>query len=80
MTLMRVLLSQVVDATFNMKESLTELSELVGTAGLEVAGSTCQRVHDFNSRTCLGSGKVREIKVRHHSGQRQPADAKRARC
>ena len=45
-----------------MEESLTELSELVGTAGLEVAGSTYQKVFDFNSRTCIGSGKVSQIK------------------
>ena len=29
---------------FSVEESLTELSELVGTAGLEVAGSTFQKV------------------------------------
>lgn len=46
-----------------MAESLEELSELVGTAGLEVAGSTTQRVHEFNGRTCIGAGKVREIKM-----------------
>jgi hypothetical protein len=31
-------------AEFSVEESLTELSELVGTAGLEVAGSTYQKV------------------------------------
>ena len=90
------------DGEFSVEESLTELSELVGTAGLEVAGSTYQKVglcivhvdgcvsalvcrcvcveihtlsphpyppqsiqrqvFDFNSRTCIGSGKVSQIK------------------
>jgi len=36
------------DDDFSVEESLTELSELVGTAGLEVAGSTFQKV-----RKCL---------------------------
>ena len=31
---------------FSVEESLTELSELVGTAGLEVAGSTFQKVRE----------------------------------
>jgi len=35
----------------------------VGTAGLEVVGSTYQRLMDFSSRTCIGSGKVKMIKV-----------------
>ncbi|KAM3567457.1 hypothetical protein VYU27_010397, partial [Nannochloropsis oceanica] len=48
---------------FSVEESLTELSELVGTAGLEVAGSTFQKVFDFNRRTCLGTGKVSQIKA-----------------
>ena len=32
---------------FTVEESLTELSELVGTAGLEVAGSTYQKVESL---------------------------------
>lgn len=39
-----------------------ELSELAGTAGLEVVGSTYQRVNMPNPRTYIGSGKVREVR------------------
>lgn len=44
---------------FTIEESMAELSELAGTAGLEVAGSTYQRVVEPNPRTYIGTGKVR---------------------
>lgn len=44
---------------FSLEESMAELSELAGTAGLEVAGSTYQRVLEPNPRTYIGTGKVR---------------------
>lgn len=44
---------------FTLEESMAELSELAGTAGLEVAGSTYQRVLEPNPRTYIGTGKVR---------------------
>ncbi|CAM9113222.1 unnamed protein product [Laminaria digitata] len=47
---------------FSLEESMAELSELAGTAGLEVAGSTYQRVLEPNPRTYIGTGKVKEIK------------------
>ncbi|CAM9561768.1 unnamed protein product, partial [Discosporangium mesarthrocarpum] len=47
---------------FTLEESMAELSELAGTAGLEVVGSTYQRVLEPNPRTYIGTGKVREIK------------------
>ncbi len=40
------------DDDFSVEESLTELSELVGTAGLEVAGSTFQKVRK-EVRACV---------------------------
>lgn len=43
---------------FTLEESMAELSELAGTAGLEVAGSTYQRVLEPNPRTYIGTGKV----------------------
>lgn len=43
---------------FSLEESMAELSELAGTAGLEVAGSTYQRVLEPNPRTYIGTGKV----------------------
>ncbi|CAM9854728.1 unnamed protein product [Scytosiphon promiscuus] len=48
---------------FTIEESMAELSELAGTAGLEVAGSTYQRVVEPNPRTYIGTGKVKEIKA-----------------
>lgn len=45
---------------FSLEESMAELSELAGTAGLEVAGSTYQRVLEPNPRTYIGTGKVSE--------------------
>lgn len=47
---------------FSLQESLSELSELAGTAGLEVCGSTYQRVVEPNPRTYIGTGKVAEVK------------------
>lgn len=52
--------SQDVDA-FSTVESLTELSELCGTAGLEVIGSCVQRLSLPNPRTYMGVGKLHEL-------------------
>lgn len=46
---------------FSLEESMAELSELAGTAGLEVAGSTYQRVLEPNPRTYIGTGKVHAL-------------------
>lgn len=46
---------------FTLEESMAELSELAGTAGLEVAGSTYQRVLEPNPRTYIGTGKVHTV-------------------
>lgn len=40
---------------FTMEESLRELSELAGAAGLVVAGATYQRVSEPNSRYYIGT-------------------------
>lgn len=48
---------------FSLEESMAELSELAGTAGLEVAGSTYQRVLEPNPRTYIGTGKVGYFKT-----------------
>lgn len=49
------------DTRFTMEESLTELSELSGAAGLHVVGSTYQRVDRPNIEYYIGQGKVKEI-------------------
>jgi hypothetical protein len=41
------------DVTFTFQESLSELSELVGTAGLEVKGIMVQKLQNVNSRVIL---------------------------
>lgn len=48
-------------ATFTLEESLTELSELVGTANMVVAGLLIQKTATANSRSYIGSGKVNEL-------------------
>jgi hypothetical protein len=46
---------------FSLKESLSELSELVGTAGLQVMGCCIQKLYTPNSKTYIGSGKILDI-------------------
>lgn len=46
---------------FTLEESLTELSELAGAAGLSVEGSTYQRVSRPSSEYYIGAGKTKEI-------------------
>eukprot|EP01031_Cornospumella_fuschlensis_P040580 gene40580-49474_t len=47
--------------SFSLQESLTELSELAGAAGLSVVGSTYQVVARPHAQFFVGPGKVREI-------------------
>lgn len=49
------------DAFFGIEESLHELSQLADTAGLNVVGSTYQKLGSPNPRTYIGSGKVGEV-------------------
>lgn len=46
---------------FSLKESLSELCELVGTANLQVVGSCIQRLNVPNTKTYIGPGKVVDI-------------------
>ncbi len=45
------------------ERSLHELTDLAGTAGLEVAGTIIQRVSKINPRSILGKGKIAELEV-----------------
>ena len=47
---------------FTMEESLTELSELAGAAGLKVIGSTYQRLERPDTMYYIGAGKTNDIK------------------
>lgn len=49
------------EVSFTFQESLNELSELVGTAGLRVMGTCVQKLYTANSGTYVGSGKVADI-------------------
>ncbi|KAL2892750.1 GTPase HflX [Bienertia sinuspersici] len=53
--------------SFGIEDSLKELSQLADTAGLQVVGSTYQKLAAPNPRTYIGSGKVSEIKSAIHA-------------
>lgn len=53
--------------SFGIEESLKELAQLADTAGLQVVGSTYQKLAVPNPRTYIGSGKVSEIKSAIHA-------------
>jgi GTPase len=46
-----------------LEESLSELSLLAATAGLDVIGELTQRLDHPNADTFIGSGKVQELKI-----------------
>jgi len=48
-------------SVFSMEESLAELSELAGAAGLKVIGSTYQRVQRPDIQYYIGQGKTKDI-------------------
>jgi GTP-binding protein HflX len=48
--------------SFTMEESLTELSELAGAAGLKVIGSTYQRLTKPDIQYYIGAGKTADIR------------------
>lgn len=52
--------------SFSLEESLTELGELAGAAGLTVVGSTYQRLTTPNVEYYIGPGKVKEITDQMH--------------
>jgi GTPase len=51
------------DHLLTLEDSLTELSLLADTAGLEVIGELTQKVDRPNPETFIGSGKVEELKA-----------------
>jgi GTP-binding protein HflX len=58
-------------STWTIQDSLSELGRLAATAGLQVAGSTWQKLARPNPGTWIGSGKVQELKelVAAHDAQ-----------
>jgi GTPase len=51
------------DHLLTLEDSLSELSLLADTAGLEVVGELTQKMDRPNSQTFIGSGKVEELKA-----------------
>jgi len=49
------------DKLLSLEDSLTELSLLAQTAGLDIAGQTYQKLDRPNPQTLIGPGKVQEI-------------------
>ncbi|MBC8570508.1 GTPase HflX [Zongyangia hominis] len=58
----RALLVCVDTGDFDAEISLDELAELTDTAGAEVAGRVIQRRESLDAATCVGSGRLEEIK------------------
>jgi GTPase len=50
-------------SSWGVEDSLAELSQLAGTAGLEVVGQTHQRLERADSATYVGKGKLEEIQT-----------------
>ena len=48
---------------FTLEESMTEMRELIKTAGLQLVGEITQRLHQVNPRTYVGTGKVVEANL-----------------
>jgi len=51
------------DLHLTAEDSLRELELLADTAGVDVVGSTTQRLTKFHPKTMIGKGKVEEIKI-----------------
>ncbi|KAL7471830.1 hypothetical protein ACHAXS_012707 [Conticribra weissflogii] len=45
---------------FTLEESMTEMRELIKTAGLSLQGEITQRLQEVNPKTYIGTGKVKE--------------------
>jgi GTP-binding protein HflX len=50
------------DEAFTLEESLSEMRELIKTAGMEVSGEITQRLPEINPRTYINSGKLEQAK------------------
>lgn len=48
---------------FTLEESLTEMKELIKTAGMEVVGEVTQKLNEINPKTYINTGKVAEAKA-----------------
>jgi hypothetical protein len=51
------------DVYFTLEESMSEMRELVKTAGMEIVGEVTQRLNEVNPKTYVGTGKVGEAEA-----------------
>eukprot|EP00986_Skeletonema_menzelii_P007764 scaffold3086_cov139-Skeletonema_menzelii.AAC.4 len=49
-----------ISLSWTLEESMTEMRELIKTAGLNLEGEITQRLQEVNPRTYIGTGKVKE--------------------
>jgi len=49
-----------ISLSWTLEESMTEMRELIKTAGLNLGGEITQRLQEVNPRTYIGTGKVKE--------------------
>jgi len=51
-----------ISEAFTLEESMSEMRELIRTAGMQLVGEVTQRLQEINPRTFIGSGKVTLVK------------------
>lgn len=49
-----------INLSWTLEESMTEMRELIKTAGLKLEGEITQRLQEVNPKTYIGTGKVKE--------------------
>lgn len=58
----KAVLASVDTGEFDAETSMKELSELAETANAEVVGTVIQKKSEYDSATCMGSGRLEELK------------------
>ena len=58
----KAVLASVDTGEFDAETSMKELAELAETANAEVVGTVIQKKNEYDSATCMGSGRLEELK------------------
>ncbi len=58
----KAVLASVDTGEFDAETSMKELAELAQTANAEVVGTVIQKKNEYDSATCMGSGRLEELK------------------
>ena len=58
----KAILASVDTGEFNAESSIEELAELAETANAEIVGVIIQKRDSYDSATCMGAGRLEEIK------------------